>query len=149
MNRIKTFFKTLSRPGRGAGAHADKNLAAAALMVEAAAMDGAIADREQETIRALLTSRLGLSGNEAGTLIEAAKKAQADATHLVRFTRTLKDALGEAERTEIIEMLWRVVLADGVVHDFEDNLIRRVAGLLYVSDRARGEAKKRAEREAG
>ena len=40
-------------------------------------------------------------------------------------------------------MMWEVAFADGIIHDFEENLIRRVAGLIYVSDRDRGEAKKR------
>lgn len=144
MNRIKKFFTALSAPAPGAKPYSEKNLAAAALMVEAAAMDGTIGEREKAAIRALLTSRLGLSADEAEELFAAARQAQADATHLMRFTRTLKDAMGEAERIDLIEMLWRVAIADGVVHDYEDNLIRRVAGLLYVSDRARGEAKKRA-----
>jgi len=144
MNRIKSFFTSLGRKEAKADAPSDKNLAAAALMVEAAAMDGTIAAGEEKAIRELLTGRLGLSESEAGELFFAARRAQADATHLMRFTRTLKDTMDEAERVQLIEMLWRVAVADGVVHDYEDNLIRRVAGLLYVSDRARGEAKKRA-----
>ncbi|HXV73152.1 MAG TPA: TerB family tellurite resistance protein, partial [Sphingomonadales bacterium] len=148
MNRIKSFFKAFGS-GASANAHSDKNLAAAALMVEAAAMDGAVGAREKGVIRALLTNRLGLDASEADILLAEALTAQSDATHLMRFTRTLKDTMGEAGRVELVEMLWRVAAADGVIHDYEDNLIRRVAGLLYVSDRARGEAKKRALGEAG
>jgi uncharacterized tellurite resistance protein B-like protein len=144
MNRIKSFFQSLGGAPAETKTAPGKNLAAAALMVEAATMDGTFGRREEETIRALLTERLGLSPEEAVDLLTEARAAQADATHLMRFTRTLKDTMGEAERIQLIEMLWRVAIADGVIHDYEDNLIRRVAGLLYVSDRDRGEARKRA-----
>jgi uncharacterized tellurite resistance protein B-like protein len=63
---------------------------------------------------------------------------------LSRFIRRIRDGFDHDERVEMVEMLWRVVYADGVVHDHEANLLRRVAGLLYVSDRESGEARKRA-----
>ena len=47
------------------------------------------------------------------------------------------------ERIELIEMIWEVVYADGELHDYEANLLRRLGGLLYVSDRERGDARKR------
>jgi uncharacterized tellurite resistance protein B-like protein len=47
------------------------------------------------------------------------------------------------ERVELLEMLWRVIYADGLQHDYEANLMRRLAGLLYVSDRECGEARQR------
>ncbi len=77
-------------------------------------------------------------------LVEAAELAAEDATHLLRFTRVIKDNFTESERVELIEMIWEVVYADGVLHDYEDSLLRRIAGLIYVSDRDRGEARKRA-----
>lgn len=148
MNRIKSFLKSLSEDSEGKAPYPDKQLAAAALLAEAAAMDGTFGGREQKTIRELLTDKFDLTEEETNHLLKAARKAQGEATHLMRFTRSLKDHMDEAERIEMIEMMWRVAMADGVIHDFEDNLIRRVAGLLYVPDRARGEARKRAEQKA-
>jgi uncharacterized tellurite resistance protein B-like protein len=49
----------------------------------------------------------------------------------------------------IIEMLWEVVYADGVLHDYEANLLRRIGGLIYVSDRDRGAARKRVMKRLG
>ncbi len=62
----------------------------------------------------------------------------------MRFTRVVKDSFSHAERVELIEMIWEVVYADGERHDYEDSLMRRIAGLIYVSDRERGEARRRA-----
>ena len=62
---------------------------------------------------------------------------------MLQFTRVIKDVYPLEERTQVIEMLWEVVYADGVLHDYEANLMRRVGGLLYVSDRDQGAARKR------
>ena len=145
-NRIKALFDNLkTAPDKGGSAEfSGKDLAAAALLVEAATMDGTLDDAERAAIHDILTARFHLSEDEAEALFAAAHSAQEEATHLMRFTRTLKDSYGEEERIALIEMMWEVALADGVVHDYEDSLIRRVAGLLYVSDQDRGKAKKRA-----
>jgi uncharacterized tellurite resistance protein B-like protein len=66
-----------------------------------------------------------------------------------RHTRAIVDRFDEAERVGMIEMLWEVVYADGRVDDYEANLLRRVGGLIYVSDRDRGEARKRVEARLG
>ena len=59
------------------------------------------------------------------------------------FTRAIKDGFSHAERVQLIEMMWEVAYADGALHDYEASLLRRVTGLLYVSDRESGEARKR------
>ena len=68
---------------------------------------------------------------------------QSEANQLLGFTRTIKDRYSLEERIELIEMIWEVVYADGELHDYEANLLRRLGGLLYVSDRERGDARKR------
>ncbi|MSO71272.1 MAG: hypothetical protein EXQ88_04575 [Alphaproteobacteria bacterium] len=60
------------------------------------------------------------------------------------FSRALNRDLDHAARVSLIEALWRVVNADGYVHDYEANLMRRIAGLLHVEDRDSGSARKRA-----
>jgi len=146
-NRIKALFENIKSDNSAShkAAFSDKDLAAAVILVEAACMDGRLDDVERATIDNILKNRFSLNGEEARELFTAAQSAQEDATHLMRFTRTLKDNYAEAERIALIEMMWEVALADGVVHDYEDSLIRRVAGLLYVSDFDRGAAKKRAQ----
>ena len=56
----------------------------------------------------------------------------------------IKDRFPHEERLELMEMLWEVAYADGVLHDFEASLMRRISGLIYVSDRDSGAARKRA-----
>ncbi len=128
----------------------DKQLAAAALLVEAALMDEAFDDRERRTIERLVVARFGLGEDECRRLIAAAEAAVAESHQLYRFTRVVKDRFAPEERVELIEMLWEVAYADGVLHDYEASLLRRVSGLIYVSDRDSGEARRRvlARREA-
>ncbi len=92
----------------------------------------------------LVRARFELSTEEVSSVIELADEVAHNAVELSRFTRRIRDDFDHDERIEMVEMLWRVVYADGVVHDHEANLLRRVAGLLYVSDRESGEARKRA-----
>jgi uncharacterized tellurite resistance protein B-like protein len=56
----------------------------------------------------------------------------------------IKDSFDQEERVELMEMLWEVVYADGALHHLEANLMRRIAGLIFVPDRESGEARKRA-----
>lgn len=124
---------------------ADRNqLAAAALLVEAATLDGHMAEAEHARILVLLKDRFGLDEGRAAELLAEAQAVAGQAVELHGFTRTVKDHFDEAGRIRLIEMLWEVAYADGLLHDYEANLVRRVAGLLYVSDRDSGIARKAA-----
>ena len=142
INRIKELFA--AAPGGGGLAKQDElSLAAAALLVEAASMDGVFDAAEHAAIARLLTERFAMSADEVDTLIAEAGEAINETGQLYGFTRVIKDRYDAAERIHIIEMLWEVAIADGQVDHFESNLIRRVGGLLFVSDRDRGLAKRR------
>ena len=119
-------------------------LAAAALLVEAATLDGALGDAEHAHVEALLRDHFGLSPIEAAELFVEASRAVADSVQLIAFTRVIKDNFDAPERVRMIEMLWEVAYADGELHDYEANLVRRVAGLIYVPDSDSGAARKRA-----
>lgn len=118
-------------------------LASAALLVEAASMDGDFNATERDEIARLLRDRFAMSPEETETLIGEATAAVRDSGQLYGFTRVVKDRYDAAERIRMIEMLWEVAFADGQVDHFESNLIRRIGGLLFVSDRDRGLAKQR------
>jgi len=117
--------------------------AAAALMIEAAVMDGHFDDDERETISRLLAERFEIDGDDLAKVIEEAEAAVADSVELFSFTRELRNDFDHESRVQMVEMLWEVAYADGVLHDYEANLIRRVTGLLHVSDRESGDARKR------
>ncbi len=119
-------------------------LAAAVLLVEVAWQDQDFDDGERHHIIDLVSGRFGLAPEEAKTLVAAAEEEVLAATQMLPFTRTIKDRFSHEERIEMIEMLWQVVYADGVLHDHEAALMRQIGGLVYVSDQERGAARKRA-----
>jgi uncharacterized tellurite resistance protein B-like protein len=134
------------RPGSKAAGRPDhdaRKIAAAALMIEAAYMDGRFEEAERRVITRLLRERFELAEAQIADLMREAEAAQAEANHLIRFTRIIKDAFDEEARIGLVEMLWEVVYADGVAHHYESNLLRRLCGLIYVSDRDSGSARKR------
>jgi uncharacterized tellurite resistance protein B-like protein len=116
--------------------------AAAVLLAIAARLDGHMSADERASIVRVLRARLGVADAEA--LVEEADNEADASTDFYQVTRVIKDRLEVDQRTGIIEMLWEIAYADGEVHDYEANLIRRVAGLLHVDDRDAGEARKRA-----
>ena len=118
--------------------------AAAALLIESAVLDGDIDANERHVIARLLGKRFELSTNEVESLIEQSERAVHQSVELYGITRVLKDHLNHEERLELMEMLWQVIYADGFVHDYEANLVRRVAGLLYIPDKEVGLARKKA-----
>ena len=136
-------------------ADADDRVAAATavLLIETAVLDGEFDADERATIGRLLIERFDISENGVETLMTETEQAVADSVELFSFTRVLRSDYDHADRVKMIEMMWEVAYADGVIHDYEANLIRRATGLLHVSDRESGEARKRVleqlDKEAG
>jgi len=139
----------LLRPGGGGSApaetpvHEEPRIAVAALLVEAARMHELVSAEERAVIERLLAVRYDLDAAAVEGLVRLAEDRAERAVELFQFTRRLVPALDEGERIELIEMLWEVALADGQLDALEDSLIRRIAGLVHVSDQARGAARQR------
>jgi uncharacterized tellurite resistance protein B-like protein len=142
LNRIKTLFKENSVKVREPNLD-ELQAAAAALLVEAACMDGKFDDQERKSILILLEQHFNLNDDESSTLLVEAEKLIENAGDLYTFTRVIKDKYEPKQRIALIEMLWEVAFADGNVDYYEANLISRVAGLIFVNDFDRGEARKR------
>ena len=144
LNRIKVFFESTETSGNQEMVSGDElQLAAAALLVEAASVDGDFDTLERQSIHAIVETHFNLSVGETKTLVELAELAVEKSGQLFGFTRVVKDRYDDGDRIKMIEMLWEVAFADGRVDAFEKNLIQRVAGLIFVSDKDRGRAKKR------
>ena len=122
---------------------ADERLAVAALLTEAACADENYDAAERTTIIRLLAAHFDISESEASDLADKAHDHQQSSVQIFRYTSTAKDATTPEERIALIEMLWEVVYADGEIDDFESNLMRRLGGLLHITDRDRGAARKR------
>ena len=121
------------------------HVAAAALLVRAAQIDGHISDVESALLKRLIGPHFGLSESEAGALLEQAHAAVDAANDLFQFTQQINAHFNEEHKKMLIQLLWQIVLSDGVLDDFEANLLRRVAGLIYISDQDAGAARKAAE----
>ena len=146
LDRFLAFFEgRKAAPRRADAGHTpdEFHLAAAALLVHAATADAEFDTSERARIEWLCTERFGLKPAEAKALIAAAEREVDDSVQLLRFTRTIKDGFGYDERVHLMEMLWEVVYADEVVEAHEAQLMRRIAGLLYVEDRDSGIARSR------
>ena len=144
LERLKAFLDGDLAPGGLAHwGHDDVEVAAAALLVEAARVDGRIEPAERTVIAALLSRRFGLDPGDAEALLTAGAAENERSVQLQGFAQTINAQFTEAERIELVEMLWEVVYADGVQTEYEANLLRRIGGLLYVADRDRGAARQR------
>ena len=142
LKRVKAWLAGLESTSATREIHDEQRMAAAALLVEAARLDGHYGADEQARIRDVLASRFGLKPAEAEALARAGEGEQAVAVDIFRFTRNAMEQ-SEAGRIGLIEMLWEVVYADGAEHPYESNLMRRVTGLLHLSDQQSGAAKQR------
>ncbi|MDF1730452.1 MAG: TerB family tellurite resistance protein [Minwuia sp.] len=145
-NRVTRWLESLrggSDTEAASSAPDDLQLAAAILLIEAAHLDGEFDTTEQKTVRRVLAEKFALTTDETTSLIEVAEKRQQNAVEISTFTRAIKEGYPSERRVEVIEMLWEVVLADGELHAYEANLLRRIGGLIYVSDRENGEARQR------
>ena len=121
----------------------DMQVAATALLVEAACMDDKFDDSERFVISNLVQRRFNLCEPDCKDIMAEAESAVAESTQLYGFTREVNDRFTLEQRVELMEMLWEVVYADGKAHDFEVALLRRIGGLLYVSDHDRALARQR------
>ena len=126
----------------------DYRLAAAALLVHAAAIDGEMSQSETDKLRAVIKQRFNLDDAATSELIEKATAAEHQAVDLYHFTHLLNSTLDEQGRSRIIEMMWEIVYADGQRDELEDNLLWRAADLLGVSPRERIELRQRIAQKA-
>ena len=124
-------------------------LAAAALLVRASVIDGKIDASERRKIKTLLRERFEIEGEAVRSLLVEAVIREHESVDLYRFTSVLCRELDQDGRKRIVEMLWEVVMADGIVHEFESNLVWRAAELLGVSTRDRVILKQAVARRAG
>ena len=118
--------------------------AAAALLVEAALVDGIYANLESDMIAEILVTSFDMDAADADAVLEKGEALAEKATDAHALTRHVK-ALDEPNRARVIEALYRVSFADGETCKFEEAFIRHVASLLHVDDVSRAHAKRRAE----
>ncbi len=138
-NSLRKLMSDLGDSGKHASRFAedDYRVAAAALLVHAAAIDGSIAPAERVKLHGLIKLRFNLDDAATDELVAEATKAEQKSVDLYHFTAKLNRSLDDAGRARMVEMMWQIAFADGVVTEFEDNLIWRAADLLCVPQNER------------
>jgi uncharacterized tellurite resistance protein B-like protein len=135
---FESFRKLITELGEGGKPpdrydETDYRLAAAALLVHAAGIDGSVSQVERDRLHAVIKQRFNLDDAAADALVAKATEAEQDAIDLYKFTARLNRSLDAAGRARIVEMMWQIVCADGIITEFEDNLVWRAADLLGIS----------------
>ena len=114
------------------------------IMIEAALSDGKIDKIEIEKISKILTEKFNENPSQVKTTLDQCIKEMNEPKSLHVFTSKFNKIFSNKKKYLLIQTLWEILLADGEIHDYESNLIRRLAGLLYISDVSCGNAKKEA-----
>ena len=113
----------------------------AALLIHAAKIDEIYSEKEKKIIFSFVKSNLN---NEASVdkIIQEAENLEKNSNQLLNYTKIIKDSSVKI-KSEIIEQLWKILISDNNVDLYESNLMRRICGLIYFSDKESGEIKMR------
>tara|TARA_B100000575_G_scaffold261782_1_gene235712 strand:- start:64 stop:513 length:450 start_codon:yes stop_codon:yes gene_type:complete len=114
------------------------------LMIESAYTDGQIDDNEINKIKLSLIDIFEENPHDVDMVLNEAIRNKNNSKSLHYYTSFINKNFSEERKLLLIEVLWEIVLSDGKIHDYESNLIRRLAGLLYISDVNSGNARKKA-----
>jgi len=115
----------------------NKDILIAALLIHAAKMDENYTNIEKKIIQKALVDLNNINETKAEEIIKYAEKEEEESNQIVKFTGEVKKYSMEY-RLKIIEVIWKIVYSDGVSDSYESNLIRRICGLLYISDKDNG-----------
>ena len=111
----------------------------ACLLIHAAKIDENYTQNEKKIIKNTL-SKLSSNNESMDKLLDEAEKKESDSNHIQDFTKNVKN-MNKENKIEIIKTIWSIILSDGNSDMYEENLMRRLAGLLYIDDRTIGEIK--------
>lgn len=144
------FTKQEGQPAAGVPEGFDRlAVATCAVLLETAHADEELSDGERAGMAELLGRRFGLTPPQVSELLDAAEKARQRQADLWHFTRAINEAYAPAEKTRLIEEVWRVIYADGVLNAHEDHLVHRLAELLNLNHAQLIDAKLRVKDELG
>ena len=125
---LKNFFK--KKEGKDQN---NKNVLIIALLIHAAKIDENYTENEKKIIKNVIMDLNKINSNQANELLKLAEEKERESNQIIEFTKEIKKYSMEF-RLKIIQILWKIVYSDGSSDSYESNLIRRVCGLLYISD---------------
>ena len=137
--KLKSAFKSKVEPEEPS--FDTLQISISALLIQTAAYDGVFDDIEKEKIKSLLKKYFDLTDERLEELFSLSLIINDDSNDIQQFTRKLNENLEYDEKLEIIEMMWKIIIADGRIDDYENSLIRKISGLLYVQDSDVGKIK--------
>ena len=117
----------------------EESINIACLLIHAAKIDENYTSEEREIVKKTV-KKLYPDSNNLDDIILKAEQKENDSNHIQEFTRDVK-SLSMENKIIIVETLWRIILSDGKSDIYENNLMRRLAGLLYLDDKIMGETK--------
>ena len=120
----------------------EAQLATTSLMILTAKYDGEFDEVEKAEILKMIREFYSFDKNKIDRIFETALSLTEKANDIHQFTSELNKSLNDDEKLSIIKMLWKIVIADGRIDDYENALIRKISGLLYVDDVQVGQIKK-------
>jgi uncharacterized tellurite resistance protein B-like protein len=133
-------LKTLSAlvdaiTGRGQAHRAadERQFLAASLVIDCALVDGTLAAPERAMLRDMVATYTGLSGAEADDFLRQAEQRAAEEGDFAAIAAELRRSLDAGQRRTVVELMWKVAMADGKLHEFEEDLIDRAAALLGIA----------------
>ena len=115
----------------------NKNVLIIALLIHAAKIDENYTENEKKIIKKVIMDLNKISSNQADELLKLAEKKEGESNQIIEFTKEIKKYSMEF-KLKIVEIIWKIVYSDGTSDDYESNLIRRICGLLYISDKDSG-----------
>ena len=136
-----SFFKSKENDGKNTNSSYSK---IAALLIHVAKIDENYEDKEKEIIKKTLIE-LGASSSNIDKLISDASDIEENSNQILNFTREVKNAPA-SDKIKIIESLWKIIYSDENADMYETNLMRRLAGLLYIDARTMGDLKEKVKK---
>ena len=118
----------------------DNNILIAALLLHAARIDNNYTSVEKEIIKKALINLILIENIKSEKILIEAEIKERDSNQIHEFTREIKKNSMEF-RLKVLEILWKIIYSDGASDNYESNLIRRICGLLYISDKDSGKIK--------
>ena len=128
---LKNFFKKKKEINK------DSTILIPALLIHAAKIDENYTDEEKKIITKAIMDLNKFDLNKAEEILKNAEKKEGESNQIVEFTREIKKYSMEY-RLKIIEVIWKIVYSDGISDSYESTLVRRICGLLYISDKDSG-----------
>ena len=141
LNSLKNFFHQAEKSHQ---INVDHLHLLSGLMIEAANIDGHVDQKEVNKISKVLIDTFHEEPSAVEKELKKCLNELGEHKSFHSFTSQINQSFSNEKKIILLEILWEIILEDGKVHDFESNLIRRLAGLLYISDVNCGNAKKRA-----